>query len=591
MAKFTAPVRLNIRWNGLDISGAAGATHRIPDAFVEEFTGEVAPGIPGGVTWITQDETSGIPTLPIGQTDVSGLTASLAGKFDKTGGIISGATTVTAALVAQASVSTPSLTATSARFKGAPHYDVKGYGAVGDSVTDDTVAVQAALSAANGASGGVVVLPIGTYLVSATLDVPAGVSILGMERATKLLLKPQANCSVLRFAQGREDTSFTTLRQYVRDLMIDGNGASQTSSAAYGIEMVADTAGANSTILFDNIWVQFTKGSGYFVGAGRSGNTFIRCAAWSTGNYGFEVNSSDNQFIGCSGGLNVINAYINGITNHITDGQWFRATGAASIYLTGSAFYCAVSNAGVDQNGRVGIYVGGGYNKITGNILLGNSSSLDNGYAYIEVAASQSANVVAHNIGGVHSAVTTKGSAFLRLPSSGEGVYGPNTVDPAACYLQASSSQTVRMATVPRVAVKRISAQAISTGVITTLTFDSEREDSHGFHSTLSNTSRLSIPSGQGLAGRYRISAAIAFASNSTGIREVLILLNGTTYIAAAGVPALVSDTTYLNISRDWTLADSDFVEVQAFQTSGGNLNVLADQGYTAEFTMSRIDD
>jgi hypothetical protein len=58
VAKFTAPVRLNIRWNGLDISGAAGATHRIPDALYEEFNSEVAPGIPGGVTWIDADEVS-----------------------------------------------------------------------------------------------------------------------------------------------------------------------------------------------------------------------------------------------------------------------------------------------------------------------------------------------------------------------------------------------------------------------------------------------------------------------------------------------------------------------------------------------------
>ena len=88
MAKFTAPVALKMRLpGGFEVDGAAGATHRIPDSLVEEFTRDQVPGIPGGVTWITQDETSGIPSLPISQGNVSNLTSDLAGKYDKTGAL------------------------------------------------------------------------------------------------------------------------------------------------------------------------------------------------------------------------------------------------------------------------------------------------------------------------------------------------------------------------------------------------------------------------------------------------------------------------------------------------------------------------
>lgn len=62
MAKFTAPVPLDLKWNGLYISGATGATHRIPDAYYEEFVEEVVPGIPGGVTWLSTDELGAIST-------------------------------------------------------------------------------------------------------------------------------------------------------------------------------------------------------------------------------------------------------------------------------------------------------------------------------------------------------------------------------------------------------------------------------------------------------------------------------------------------------------------------------------------------
>lgn len=59
MAKFTASVPLNIRLpGGYEITGAAGATQRVPDELVEEFIRDVVPTIPGGVTWITQDEMS-----------------------------------------------------------------------------------------------------------------------------------------------------------------------------------------------------------------------------------------------------------------------------------------------------------------------------------------------------------------------------------------------------------------------------------------------------------------------------------------------------------------------------------------------------
>lgn len=97
MAKFTSTADLNIEWRNHRFIGTAGTTHRLTDAMVEEFADEVEVHIPG-FAWVTQDEQTSVVTLPIAQTDVSGLTAALAAKYDKTGGTISGATTVTGAL-------------------------------------------------------------------------------------------------------------------------------------------------------------------------------------------------------------------------------------------------------------------------------------------------------------------------------------------------------------------------------------------------------------------------------------------------------------------------------------------------------------
>jgi len=60
-------------------------------------------------------------------------------------------------------------------------YNVKSpaYGAVGDGVTDDTTAIQAAIDAAETAGGGIVFLPEGSYLVTSGLTLPSEVSLWG----------------------------------------------------------------------------------------------------------------------------------------------------------------------------------------------------------------------------------------------------------------------------------------------------------------------------------------------------------------------------------------------------------------------------
>ena len=57
-------------------------------------------------------------------------------------------------------------------------FNVKAYGAKGDGSTDDTAAIQAAISAA-GSLGAIIYFPKGTYGVSADINVPGGVMFVG----------------------------------------------------------------------------------------------------------------------------------------------------------------------------------------------------------------------------------------------------------------------------------------------------------------------------------------------------------------------------------------------------------------------------
>ena len=74
--------------------------------------------------------------------------------------------------------------------KGGQVFNVKAYRALGNGVTDDTAAINAAITAAaaaNGGLGGTVLLPPGTYMVSAPITLPSGVVLGGSGRTSTIL--------------------------------------------------------------------------------------------------------------------------------------------------------------------------------------------------------------------------------------------------------------------------------------------------------------------------------------------------------------------------------------------------------------------
>lgn len=123
-----------------------------------------------------------------------------------------------------------------------------------------------------------------------------------------------------------------------------------------------------------------------------------------------------------------------------------------------------------------------------------------------------------------------------------------------------------------------------TSGSYQAVTFDSERVDVGGCHSTVSNTSRLTAPSGEG--GWYRIGGCVSFAASTASDRGLGILLNGATYIARTVVTSnqAGSQPTDLVISTEYQLAAGDYVQLMAMQRSGGTLAMLATANYSPEF-------
>ncbi len=127
----------------------------------------------------------------------------------------------------------------------------------------------------------------------------------------------------------------------------------------------------------------------------------------------------------------------------------------------------------------------------------------------------------------------------------------------------------------PHCRVYNSASIAIVTATLTTLTFDSESWDNGGCHSTASNTSRITVPSGA--SGYWDIGANIEFGASATGTRIVSFTLNGgANPIAKVESPVNSgSSDTSVNLNTTWPLAVGDYVECLVYQNSGGNLNVV----------------
>lgn len=136
----------------------------------------------------------------------------------------------------------------------------------------------------------------------------------------------------------------------------------------------------------------------------------------------------------------------------------------------------------------------------------------------------------------------------------------------------------------PMCRVYRTTAQSIPSATWTAVTFNAERYDTANMHSTSSNTSRLTVPSGA--AGVYQFTASAVFAANGTGGRLIRLRLN--TGLVIGGEFLYPTSGTYLTgmlAVAEYKLSAGDFVEVEVYQDSGGALNLNSFSAYTPEFS------
>ena len=117
-----------------------------------------------------------------------------------------------------------------------------------------------------------------------------------------------------------------------------------------------------------------------------------------------------------------------------------------------------------------------------------------------------------------------------------------------------------------------------------TVSFDSERFDTDGFHSTTSNTDRLTVPTnGDGL---YMTGATVEFDVDALGDTRVYIgvriILNSTTVIAQQKIYVRPNEDSTISVSTLYSLVATDYLAVQV--RTDENIDVLASGNFSPEF-------
>lgn len=252
--------------------------------------------------------------------------------------------------------------------------NVKDHGAAGDGVTDDTIAIQAALDACP--MGGIVYLPAGGYRTSAPLTIPPAVTLLGTHSNLMTVpgltdpfcyIKPLVSFvgdAVILFLD-EINGGYATISAEHRIVCVMIDGADVTTPGVDGIR----AAGNIQNVAMRDVTVRKVTGAGIHTEAnggffpyswrlhrvmvdncGWHGMAFevmtditlMDCQAIGNGANGFEIaNAANSHAVGCRAEWNVNNGF------HLT-GNWATGTGSGGMLL---------GSCSTDRNGYNGVLI------------------------------------------------------------------------------------------------------------------------------------------------------------------------------------------------------------------------------------------
>jgi hypothetical protein len=195
-------------------------------------------------------------------------------------------------------------------------------------------------------------------------------------------------------------------------------------------------------------------------------------------------------------------------------------------------------------------------------------------------------------VDGVTSAIQTQldaKTAKSTLTTTGDIYYASGASTPARLGIGSTGNVLTVASGIPSWAapaggssfsgcrLTKSTAQSCTSNTFVTITFDQETFDVGGYHSTVTNTSRITIPSGK--AGYYQVDFNAAFAVSSSGTQRIgRLKKNGSaTYYNNAGTTSLSASSYASFVMTDVIYGDvGDYFEIDCL-SSGATVNMLGD--------------
>jgi hypothetical protein len=127
---------------------------------------------------------------------------------------------------------------------------------------------------------------------------------------------------------------------------------------------------------------------------------------------------------------------------------------------------------------------------------------------------------------------------------------------------------------------------AIPNATNTFVAFADESFDTNSIHSTVTNNTRMTIPTGY--AGKWLINGSILWQTGSSTQRSIGLYKNGGYYGIWDMTPAS-SGTQTQTMSVVLSLAVNDYIEMMVYQGSGGNLNLYGNTAGNGTVTVLSV--
>ncbi len=125
---------------------------------------------------------------------------------------------------------------------------------------------------------------------------------------------------------------------------------------------------------------------------------------------------------------------------------------------------------------------------------------------------------------------------------------------------------------------------SLTNATLTVLALDSEAFDSDTMHDLVTSNSRVTIKT----AGKYLFVGSVEFAGNATGVRIVQLLKNGASLVQESDMPGIATaHSVVCPMINDFAV--NDYIELRAYQNSGGALNATADAQIGIGLSAARI--